>query len=42
VKYQNYSANDAIEKVRGKRPGSIQSTSQEAAIEHYEKFVAKK
>ncbi len=42
VKYQNYSANDAIEKVRGERPDSIQSTSQEAAIEHYEKFVAKK
>jgi len=42
VKYQNYSANDAIEKVREERPGSIQSTSQEAAIEHYEKFVAKK
>ncbi len=42
VKYQNYSANAAIDKVRGERPDSIQSTSQEAAIEHYEKFVAKK
>jgi hypothetical protein len=33
VKYQKYSAKDAIEKVRTERPGSIQSEVQELAIQ---------
>ena len=39
VKHQNYSAKDAINKVRKKRPGSIQSESQEIAISLYEKYI---
>lgn len=39
VKYQNYSAQDAITKVRKERPGSIQSEVQELAIGYYEKHV---
>lgn len=40
VKYQKYSAKDAIEKVRIKRPGSIQSEVQELAIQFYEKHTS--
>ena len=39
VKYQKYSAQDAIEKVREERPGSIQSDVQEMAITFYEKHL---
>jgi len=39
IKYQNYSAKKAIEQVRKKRPGSIQSESQEIAIEFFEKHI---
>ena len=41
VKYHKLSANDAIEKVRKERPGSIQSESQELAISLYYKFIHK-
>ncbi len=40
VKYQKYSAKDAIEKVRIERPGSIQSEIQELAIQFYEKHTS--
>lgn len=40
VKYQKYSAKDAIEKVRIERPGSIQSEVQELAIQFYEKHTS--
>jgi len=40
VKYQKYSAKDAIEKVRIERPGSIQSEGQELAIQFYEKHTS--
>ena len=39
IKYQNYSAKNAIEKIRKERPGSIQSDVQELAISYYEKYV---
>lgn len=39
IKYQNFSAKQAIKKIRDKRPGSIQSESQELAIGFYEKHV---
>ena len=39
VKYQKYSAQDAIEKIREERPGSIQSDVQELAINFYEKHL---
>lgn len=39
IKYLNYSATDAIKKIRNYRPGSIQSESQEIAINLYEKYV---
>ena len=39
VKYEKYSAQDAINKVRKERPGSIQSEVQELAIGFYEKHV---
>ena len=41
VKYQKFSAKDAIQKVRKERPGSIQSESQEIAISLYYKFLNK-
>jgi atypical dual specificity phosphatase len=41
VKYQKLSANDAIQKVRKERSGSIQSESQEIAIGLYYKFLNK-
>ena len=40
VKYQKYSAKDAIERVRTKRPGSIQSEVQELAIQFFEKHTS--
>ncbi len=40
VKYQKYSAKDAVEKVRTERPGSIQSEVQELAIQFYEKHTS--
>jgi len=39
IKYQKYSAQDAINKVRKERPGSIQSEIQELAISYYEKHL---
>lgn len=39
VKYQKYTAKDAIKKIRKERPGSIQSEIQELAITFYEKHV---
>ena len=39
VKYQKYSAKDAIKKIRIERPGSIQSETQELAITYYEKHI---
>ena len=39
VKYQKYSAKNAIKKIRKERPGSIQSEVQELAITFYEKHV---
>ncbi len=39
VKYQKYSAKDAIKKIRKERPGSIQSEVQELAISFYEKHT---
>ena len=39
VKYQKYSAKDAIKKIREERPGSIQSETQELAITFYQKHV---
>jgi len=41
VKYHKLSAKNAIEQVRKKRPGSIQSESQELAISMYYKHVSK-
>lgn len=42
VKYQKFSAKDAINKIRKERPGSIQSEVQELAITFYEKHVRNK
>ena len=39
VKYQKFSADEAIKKIRKERPGSIQSEVQEIAIGFYEKHV---
>ncbi|MDH3191086.1 MAG: dual specificity protein phosphatase 23 [Nitrosopumilus sp.] len=39
VKYEKFSAQDAINKVRKERPGSIQSEVQELAISFYEKHL---
>ena len=39
IKYEDMTANDAIEKVRQERHGSIQSFSQEEIIFRFEKFV---
>lgn len=39
VKYQKFSAQDAIQKIRKERPGSIQSEIQELAISYYHKHV---
>jgi atypical dual specificity phosphatase len=42
VKKQNLTAEQAIEKVRGMRPGSVQSISQETAVSMYEKYLKSK
>ena len=39
VKYQNTSAEEAMQKVREERPGSIQSYPQEEIIFQYEKYL---
>ena len=39
VKYKGLSAAEAVGRVRGERPGSIQSRVQELAIGYYEKHV---
>jgi protein tyrosine phosphatase len=39
VKKQNLTADQAIEKLRGMRPGSVQSISQETAVSMYEKYL---
>ena len=39
IKYQNLSADEAIQKVREERPGSIQSYPQEEIIFRFEKFL---
>ena len=41
IKYHNFSVQDAIDKIRKERPGSIQSESQEIAIGLYHKFLNK-
>ena len=41
IKHKNMSADDAIQKVREKRPGSIQSFSQEEIIHKFQIFVRK-
>ena len=39
IKYENMSADDAVQKVREERPGSIQSFSQEEIIHKFQIFV---
>ena len=39
IKYKKMSADDAIQKVRDERPGSIQSFSQEEIIFQFAKFL---
>jgi atypical dual specificity phosphatase len=39
IKYQKMSANEATEKIREERPGSIQSYPQEEIIFRFEKFL---
>ena len=39
VKYENFTAKQAITKIRDERPGSIQSEVQELAIGFYEKHI---
>jgi len=41
IKYENMSADDAVQKVREERPGSIQSFSQEEIIHKFQIFVRK-
>ena len=41
IKYENMSADDAMQKVREERPGSIQSFSQEEIIHKFQIFVRK-
>ena len=41
IKYDSMSADDAIQKVREKRQGSIQSFSQEELIHRFQTFVSK-
>jgi len=42
VKKQNLTAEQAIEKLRSMRPGSVQSISQETAVSMYEKYLKRK
>ena len=39
IKYEKTSADDAVERIRKQRPGSIQSFSQEEIINRFEEFV---
>ena len=39
VKHKGYGAQDAIDEIRTKRPGSIQSAEQETAVEFFERHV---
>ena len=41
IKYHKLSTEEAISRVRQERPGSVQSESQEIAIELYHKFINK-
>ena len=41
IKKENLSAEQAIEKIRFMRPGSVQSMTQETALAMYEKYVKK-
>lgn len=42
VKKQNLTADQAIQRIRGMRPGSVQSISQETAVSMYEKYLKSK
>jgi atypical dual specificity phosphatase len=42
IKKQSLTADQAIEKLRGTRPGSVQSISQETAVSMYEKYLKNK
>jgi atypical dual specificity phosphatase len=42
IKKENLTAEQAIEKIRLMRPGSVQSVTQETALSMYEKYVKKK
>jgi len=42
IKKQKLTAEQAIEKLRGIRPGSVQSISQETAVSMYEKYLKNK
>jgi atypical dual specificity phosphatase len=42
VKKQNLTAEQAITKLRGMRPGSVQSVTQETAVAMYEKYLKSK
>lgn len=42
VKKQSLTAEQAIEKLRSMRPGSVQSVSQETAVSMYEKYLKSK
>jgi atypical dual specificity phosphatase len=42
VKKQGVTAEEAIEKIRSMRPGSIQSVVQETAVSMYEKYLKSK
>jgi atypical dual specificity phosphatase len=39
IKKENLTAEQAIEKIRLMRPGSVQSVTQETALSMYEKYV---
>ena len=42
IKKENFTAEQAIEKIRLMRPGSVQSVTQETALSMYEKYVGSK
>ena len=42
IKIENVTAEQAIEKIRLMRPGSVQSTTQEIALSMYEKYLKSK
>jgi atypical dual specificity phosphatase len=39
IKKENFTAEQAIEKIRIMRPGSVQSLTQETALSMYEKYL---